>query len=387
MSSLKILHVIPSVNPHGGGTVAGLKQFIAQYASLGISAEVACCDNPNEVWLHSSDLPVIHALGPVSNNYSYTPKLLPWLRENMPRFDAVIIDGIWQYHSLAVHQASKKNNVPYFVFTHGMLGPWFKLNYPLKHLKKWLYWPWAEYWVLRKAKSVLFTCDEEKLLARESFWLYKANESVVGFGTSKPPVKKDLTDQKILSTHPELSNKRIILFVGRMHPIKGCDILIKSFSEVALLDDNIHLVMAGPDHENQISTLKKLTLQLGISHRVTWTGMLQGDAKWEVFHMAEVLCLPSHHENFGVVVAEALACGKPVLISNKVNIWREISAATAGFVANDTIEGTTRNLTQWLSLNENEYSQMSKHATECFENFFNIEMATKNLLHIIKNKK
>ena len=61
----------------------------------------------------------------------------------------------------------------YFVFTHGMLDPWFKRTYPLKHLKKWLYWPWAEYRVLRDAQAVLFTCEEERILARQSFWLYK----------------------------------------------------------------------------------------------------------------------------------------------------------------------------------------------------------------------
>lgn len=302
----------------------------------------------------------------------------------MPRFDAVIVDGIWQYHSLAVHYASKKNRVPYFVFTHGMLGPWFKTNFPLKHLKKWLYWPWAEYWVLRKAKAVLFTCDEERLLARKSFWLYKAKELVVGFGTSRPPIKKQLSDQKVLNTFPELATKRIVLFVGRMHPIKGADILIESFSEIAKIDKNVHLVMAGPDHEGHVSKLQTLAKNLGIASRITWTGMLQGDEKWEIFHLSEVLCLPSHHENFGVVVAEALACGKPVLISNKVNIWREISSASAGFISEDNIEGTTDSLRQWLSLNNSDYNTMSSNALKCFEDHFNIEKATKNLLTIIR---
>ena len=67
-----------------------------------------------------------------------------------------------------------------------MLDPWFKKQYPLKHLKKWMYWPWAEYRVLRDAQAVLFTCEEERVLARESFWLYRCNEVVVSYGTAKP---------------------------------------------------------------------------------------------------------------------------------------------------------------------------------------------------------
>src|SRR5262249_24621381 len=71
-------------------------------------------------------------------------------------------------------------------FTHGMLDPWFKRRYPLKHLKKWLYWPWAEYRVLRDARAVLFTCEDERRLASRSFWLYRAHERVVGYGIAPP---------------------------------------------------------------------------------------------------------------------------------------------------------------------------------------------------------
>jgi hypothetical protein len=84
----------------------------------------------------------------------------------------------------------------YFVFPHGMLDPWFKRTYPFKHLKKWLYWPWAEYRVLRDAQAVLFTCEEEKRLARESFWLYRCNERVVTLGIARP--SGDTTAQREL---------------------------------------------------------------------------------------------------------------------------------------------------------------------------------------------
>jgi glycosyltransferase involved in cell wall biosynthesis len=123
--------------------------------------------------------------------------------------------------------------VPYFVFTHGMLDPWFKRHYPLKHLKKWLYWPWGEYRVLRDARALMFTCEEERRLARESFWLYKANECVTNYGTARPEGDSEKQREAFLSEFPELRGKRVLLFLGRIHEKKGCDILIQSFGDLA----------------------------------------------------------------------------------------------------------------------------------------------------------
>jgi len=91
--------------------------------------------------------------------------LIPWLIENGPSFDAVIANGIWQFSQFRHAAAMRRLGKPYVVFTHGMLDPWFKKTYPLKHLKKLLYWPWGEYRVLRDAAAVLFTCE------RSGSWL------------------------------------------------------------------------------------------------------------------------------------------------------------------------------------------------------------------------
>jgi hypothetical protein len=101
--------------------------------------------------------------------------------------DAVIIHGIWQYHAFAAWRALHGKGSPYFVYPHGMLDPWFKRTYPLKHIRKSAYWPWSYCRVLREAKAVVFTTEQERRLARQSFWLYRAQEHVVGYGTSAPP--------------------------------------------------------------------------------------------------------------------------------------------------------------------------------------------------------
>lgn len=381
--SLRILRVISSINPKGGGPIEGVKQLYAPMHALGVDLEVACCDAPDEPWLANCGLPIVHALGPAKGHYGYTSRLLPWLRKNAPRFDAVIVNGIWQYHGLAVRQALAGTKIPYFVFTHGMLDPWFKYTYPLKHLKKWLYWPWGEYRVLRDARAVIFTCEEERLLARQSFWLYRANEVVTSYGTSSPPGNGDGLAQCFLAAYPQLQGKRIILFLSRIHEKKGCDLLLDAFAQVAKTDKSLHLVMAGPDQTGWIAALHAQAEKLGIANRISWPGMLQGDDKWGAYYSAEVFCLPSHQENFGIVVAEALACGLPVLISDKVNIWREIEEDSAGFVDLDTVDGTVRNLRRWLALDRKLQLEMSARAQECFAMRFHINKAAERLVEII----
>jgi glycosyltransferase involved in cell wall biosynthesis len=384
---MKILHVISSINPDGGGPIEGIRQLHEPMKMLGHSVTVACIDDPTSPWIvNLSGLDNVVALGPGKFSYSYSPKLVPWLRANANNYDCVIVNGLWQYTSFAVWRAISKSDIPYFVFTHGMLDPWFKKTYPLKHLKKWLYWPWAEYRVLRDASAVIFTCEEERRLAKLSFWLYRANERVTSYGTNPPPSDSDRKSSIFLNKFPECKNKRIILFISRIHEKKGCDLLIEAFSRVSKEDGSLHLVMAGPDQSGWIAALKTRSKELGISEKITWTGMLQGDTKWGAFYASEVFCLPSHQENFGIVVAEALACGKPVLISNKVNIWHEISEGKAGFVASDTLEGTISNLEKWLAMSGEDYAKMSSCAVGVFNEKFKMETAAIKLGNIICEK-
>ena len=114
--------------------------------------------------------------------------------------------------------------------------------------------------------------------------------------------------------------KETIPFSESHHPKKGCDLLIEAFARVASLDPTIQLVMAGPGEPPEwAEQLKQRTRELGLAERITWTGMLKGHAKW-IACAAEVFVLPTHQENFGIAITEALACGTPVLITCRVNI-------------------------------------------------------------------
>jgi glycosyltransferase involved in cell wall biosynthesis len=378
---MKILRVIRSIDPKGGGPIEGLKQSSTALQKLGHETEILSLDAPNEDYIVSCEWRV-HAKGPGWKNFGYHRDFYPWLLNNLLDFDAVIIHGIWQYHSFATWRAARKLSKKYVVFTHGMLDPWFKKKYPLKHLKKWLYWPWADYRVLRDAEAVLFTSQQEAELARKSFWLYRANDRVIPYGTADIAREDETSCTDLLNTFPELKGKRVLLFLSRIHPKKGCDILIEAFAQIADHDEQLHLVMAGPDQVGWMDGLKEKSRQLGIKDRITWAGMLEGNMKTQAYQVAEVFALPSHQENFGIVVSEALSFGCPVLISNQVNIYQEILQCKAGFVGNDDQQGTLKILTDWLKLTKEERKQMSKCARTCFLERFEIGASAKALASI-----
>ncbi len=377
---MRILNVIRSLDPASGGPIEAVKQFGGARVMREHTFEVASLDAPDNPWRNALPF-AAHGLGrPRQRHYGYSETLVPWLRQNAPRFDAVLAHGLWQYGSLGVWRALRGRRPSYFIFPHGMLDPWFKRTYPIKHLKKWFYWPWAEYRVLGDARTVFFTCEEERMLARQSFWLYRAREKVVNLGTAEPPGNAAEQRELFWKQFPPLRDRRLVLFLGRIHEKKGCDLLLEAFAQIAARDPALHLVMAGPDQMGWQRRLEERSRQLGIAPRVTWPGMLSGDLKWGALHAAEVFVLPSHQENFGLAVIEALACGLPVLISNRVNIWREIEADAAGLVAEDTLAGTASLLERWLNLSPAQRRQQRESARGSFCARFEINRAGEALL-------
>ncbi|MBS0659001.1 MAG: glycosyltransferase [Verrucomicrobia bacterium] len=342
---MKLLHVTTTTDPALGGVAEAVRQMCEALQALGHESEVATTDDTPR-----PGYPVPHhALGPARGSYRYTPALLPWLRAQAGRFDAVLAHGLWQHPSFAVRRAVRGRR-PYFVWPHGMLDPWFKRTYPRKHLKKWLYWPWGEYPVLRDAAAVLFTCEEERRLARQSFWLYQAREAVAPLGLADPgEARAEAQRTAFFERFPDLRGRRLLLFLGRLHVKKGCDLLLEAFVAEAAAAPDAQLVMAGPDQTGWQPELAALARRLGVADRIAWTGMLTGDLKWGALRAAEAFVLPSHQENFGLAVVEALACGTPVLLSDQVNIWREATAEDAGLAAPDTAEGTRHLVRAWLA--------------------------------------
>ena len=378
--TIKVLQIIPTLDLKAGGPVEGAIQQGKEMFDQGYVVDTVTLDLPGSKIDSRVASARVFQLGPRYSHFAFAPSLQGWLSKNAGFYDVIIIHGMWQYHGYAVWKVARERGIPYVIFLHGMLDPWFARRYPLKHLKKWLYWPWGQYRIIRDASAVLFTTAEELRLARQSFWLYKARERLVGYGIMPRKIDPPLAREAFLAKFPELRGKRNLLYLSRIHPKKGCDLLIQSFAAIVSQDPMLHLVLAGPDETGWIGKLSAMVKARGMEHRVTFTGMLEGEVKWGAYDAADVFVLPSHQENFGIVVAEALASGVPVLTTYNVNIWREIRDANAGIIHEDTQIGCDKLLTEWLALNDETKAQMRHNASACFRQNFEIKRVTGMLL-------
>ena len=399
---MNILRVIASMNPASGGPCQGIRNSIPELEKLGIHNEVVCLDDPREQF-KTNDTFKIYALGPAKTPWCYSNKLFPWLRENLIRFDAVIVHGLWLYNGYATLKAinsiqkNKAQKTPkLFVMPHGMLDPYFQLTSErkLKAIRNTLYWKFIESKLIEKADGVLFTTETELVLARSTFKTYKPKKELnVGYGIQQPPQLFSINSGQLFNKFPLIKNKPFFLFLSRIHNKKGIDLLIEAYdimlqqkgavkkvahhAEAFDAFDEVEnelplLVIAGPglDTTYGIKIAKTVAASTRLSKSVIFTGMLSGSMKWEAFYNCDAMILPSHQENFGIAVVEALACSKPVLISDQVNTWREISHHKAGLVEPNTLKGTLSLLTKWNALTSKEKTLMAENARKCFlENF------------------
>ncbi len=378
---MRILHIVGTINPAAGGPTEAIKMLV-QYAPAGYTAELATLDDPSAPFLQ--DLPfLVHPLGGPGKRW-YAPMFLPWLRAHRDDFDGVIVHGLWEYTGLGAMRAFA-GRVPYLVFAHGMLDPWFKRTFPAKHLKKWLYWIPAEYWVLRRAYRVLFTTALERDLATQSFALYRVHPMVMPLGAERPPSNPEILRQAFYARCPAVQGRRFLLFLGRLHPKKGCDLLIQAFGVAAADDPDLDLVMAGPDPRNWRAQLEALLPDDALRHRVHWPGMLRDEAKWGAFAACDAFVLPSHQENFGIAAVEALASGKAVLLAEPVNIAPDMAAAGCALVEPDTLEGTARLLHRWTALSGEDRRRMEAQARTTFERCYDMRRNTATILRLFES--
>ena len=403
------------MNPAMGGPCQGIRNSIPAMQHLGCSTDVVCMDASRDTF-GINDPFVVHCVGPCRGPWAYCKTLLPWLRQHLSDYDAVIIHGLWLYHSYAVTKAMARlrrdaaQKVPrVFVMPHGMLDPWFQRDRSrrVKAWRNWLVWKSIEHRVIREADAVLFTCQRELELARQTFRPYRPQREInVGYGVPEPPTFDDSMRDAFRSACPGIGDRKYLLFLSRIHPKKGVDLLLKAYAQILTQSENPSppaplpaagrgepnlqgarlpaLVIAGPLDSDYAAKMQALALQLGLTN-VYFPGMLTGSAKWGAFYGCEAFVLPSHQENFGIAVVEALACGKPVLISDQVNICNEIEQDRAGLVSTDSLDGTTQLLTDFLSLAAEGREEMAANAKNCFQNRFAIETAARQFSQAIKS--
>jgi glycosyltransferase involved in cell wall biosynthesis len=403
------------MNPATGGPCQGIRNSVPELEKLNVRNEVVTLDDPADSYLGTDPFPV-HALGPAKNPWNYSSKLLPWLKNNVHRFDAVIIHGSWLYAGYAVNKLFRqlknaenssggKKKPKLVLMPHGMLDPYFQKaeNRKLKAIRNWIYWKVIESKIVNSVDAMFFTTEAELKLARLAFQPYKPTKEInVGYGVPAPPVYNKRMQDAFLNKSSLCADQPYFLFLSRIHEKKGVDLLIKAYLEIVATTgkgDKPHpvgdgsiagievprLVIAGPGLD---SPYGEYLLQLIAEHSflkelIIFPGMLTGDAKWGGFYGCQAFILPSHQENFGIAVVEALACSRPVLISNQVNIWHEIQTHKAGLVAPDTLHGTFQLLKNWLHLSEEGKKELSENALSAYNQCFSIKPAARHLLEVI----
>jgi glycosyltransferase involved in cell wall biosynthesis len=400
---MRILHIIGSMDPLTGGPCQGIRSSSAVLESLDIYREIVCFDSSDASYLGMDSFP-IHALGKRQGLWQYNPNLIPWLHDHIHRFDVVVTNGLWTYHGNALrqvlaklkrHRADKITPIPrWFIMPHGMLDPYFQraADRRLKAIRNWLYWKLIERHVVEQADGLLFTCETELLMARVTFRPYRPKQEInVGYGIEAPPAYTQAMRQAFLEKCPAVAGEPFLLFLSRIHRKKGIDLLVKAYIAISrqlAISGQIlpTLVIAGPGIDTDFgqSVLRIAHQNPDINSRICFPGMLTGDAKWGAFYGCDAFVLPSHQENFGIAVAEALACGKPVLISDQVNIWREIELGEGGLVAPNTLAGTQELLERWLALAPNTKKTMGTNAKATFDQYFAVEPAAKRFWKAIR---
>lgn len=257
--------------------------------------------------------------------------------------DVVHIHSLFLFHVWAAARACRRHAKPYLLRPHGTPDPFIRRR--RQGAKRVLGLLFQDR-VIREAAALHWTAAEEGALAAPA--TFGTRGVVVPNGLDLAEFASLPGPGALRARFPEIGERRIVLFLSRLNFKKGLDLLIPAFARVAARRPDLHLVIAGPD-DGMEAAARGWVAEHGIGARTSFAGLVSGAAKLAALRDAACFALPSYSENFGIAVVEAMACGLPVLISDKVNIWREIAGAEAGAVARTEIDDVVAKLDALLA--------------------------------------
>lgn len=352
---MRILHTIPSVSMRSGGPSQGIPELCAELVRSGheVTLYTTNLDGPWDQLDVEPNRAIQGADGVErwyfstqrrSGAYAFSMSMAKALRQNVRKFDVVHIHSLYSFPSTAAAYYCRRFGVPYILQPHGSLDPCVYYRHrPRKNLYEALF----EKKNLERAAAVHFATEEEMHLVRA--WGLRFRGVVVPYGlVSKVPSDREELREEFACDWPITRGKKVILFLGRLSAKKGLDLLSKAYGTLARERTDIHLFLAGPDIEGEGAKVRQWLADEGVLDRVTFAGLLQGDQKNAALAASDLFVLCSYGENFGIAIAEAAAAGLPVIISNKVNIWREFDDAGAGLVVNCDVDQLTRAMASLL---------------------------------------
>lgn len=311
---MKVLQVVGALNQASGGPLRAVLDLSARIEKLGVESDVL---GFGEVRIPDNPLPAarIHSLKiSFPRSYCYSPSLAGWCKERLSEYDVVVLHSMWLYPMWAVSRGCRSIGKPYVYFPHGMLDLWpIRGQGILKRIKKTVYWHLRERQIAENAASVWFTTTREMDNARQTFPMERATRIVIPYGIHFETSSGGVPREELVQP----PDRKIALFLGRLHPVKNIELLIDCW-RAANLPDDWHLVLAGPAKSDYDRYLRQRIEESGLTACVHIVGSVYGADKSYLLRRANWFLLPSHHENFGIAVLEAVAAQCAVAISDQV---------------------------------------------------------------------
>jgi len=343
---MKVLHVIPGLSHRYGGPAAAIRAMSESLTAAGLDLELASttADGPGYELTDEKQAAVgrefSHPIHLFPRNWSeqwkYAPQLRAWLYRNVKKFDLVHIHALWSYSSLVAARAARRENVPYIVRPAGMLSDYTFRN---GFWKKQIYWNLLERRTVLSAAVIHATSREEKadVLKRSS----TARVHVIPNGVNKDAWTVPHRDRQ----HSGVPH---VLLLSRLHPVKGIiDYLIPAFEKMSV-QATLQIAGGADPHMPQYADAVRQRVQSSPrSGDIELPGEISADDRWRLFDEADLFVLPSHSENFGIVVAEAFSRQCAVVVSDRVQSCEHVVAAKGGAVVPldvDKLAGTMDDL-------------------------------------------
>jgi glycosyltransferase involved in cell wall biosynthesis len=340
---MRVLQVIPGLSTRTGGPPVAVVESSLALKRCGVETVIFATDMAQAASsrargrIERRDLPegaeaLDLRLFPARWPYRlvFSPELYRAVADHARAFDVVHIHSLFLFPQFAAYRGARKGGVPYVVSPRGSLDPYLRQrSRPVKAIADALW----QRGMLDGASALHLTSDEEARLVRDV--ARRVPRAVIPNGIR-------WSDYQDLPRAGEFraggDDAPVVLYLGRLSHKKGLDVLIRAFAIARRAIPDARLVIAGPDDEALQPALEAIAAHEGVAAHVMFTGMLRGREKLAALAAARVWALPSHSENFGIAVLEAMAAGLPVIVSPGVNIAPEIAAAAAGVVCEQTAE-------------------------------------------------
>lgn len=381
---MKILQIIPSLAYGFGGPGKALLDLCGALARKGQDVTIYTTNAdargklevPLGMPVTEGGFKVFYFPVNFAKHYKFSSLFAKALKKNISFFDIAHIHSLFQFPTLAAAHYCRKFRKPYIIRPLGQLDPFVLKRHSLR---KKIYLGMFERKNLEAASGVHCTTEVERDWCK-SLGL-KIRDFVIPMGVDLR-VFRDAPDFGTMgSKYPQLQGKKVILFLSRINFKKGLDILVKAFALLSRERNDVHLLIAGPDDEGYGRKVKNWLIKKGVLGRVTFAGMLLGRDKLAAFRDSDLFVLPSYSENFGMAVIEAMACGTPVLISDKVGIYKEVKENNAGMVVTCREEDIYRGIKAILD-KKSLAEELSFNGRKMVEMYYNIDKVADKMLEL-----